>query len=161
MSWLWRSSCISFLARARLGSQRVSQARKRKLRCSPQAPCRSQARPLVSPSRFEKTVFPCRARPFVRDPQEKSGNPRPPGIRIFLRLPLKVGFVELKTPGIVSGFFWRSFCEGRELQRPKSNHVHPSFSCFFSSIFDPPKKVMKIQGFPSRFKTSSPGTMPR
>ena len=36
-----------------------------------------------------------------------------------------------EKPWNVSGFFRRSFCEGRELRRPKSDHVHPAFSCFF------------------------------
>ncbi len=34
-------------------------------------------------------------------------------------------------------FFRRSFCAGRELRRPKSDHVHPAFSCFFTFLTPP------------------------
>ena len=37
--------------------------------------------------------------PFVRDPREKWGNPRPPGIRIFSIFPLTIPFSGLKTHG--------------------------------------------------------------
>ena len=94
---------------------------------------------------------------FIQFPQW-SGNPRPPELRTFSIIPLKIRSFELNQKFL--GFFKRSFCEGRELRRPKSNHVHPAFSCF-SPFLNPPKKVMKIQGFPSPFKTSSPGTMPK
>ena len=35
------------------------------------------------------------------------------------------------NPRDCSGFFRRSICTHRELRRPKSNHVHLAFSCFF------------------------------
>ena len=45
-------------------------------------------------------------------------------------IPLKNCFFRL-NPLDFSGFFRRSFCEGRELWRLKSDHVHSAFSCFF------------------------------
>ena len=41
----------------------------------------------------------------------------------------------LKTPGLFSGFFRRSFCTYRELQKPKSDQFHLAFSCFFFFYF--------------------------
>ena len=58
-----------------------------------------------------------------------------------------------------SGLLRRSFRAGRELRRPKSDHVHPAFSCVFSIV--DVQKVMEIQGFLSPFKSLPPGTMPR
>ena len=58
----------------------------------------------------------------------ESETPRNP---IFFKKILKCWVFGLKTPRFVSGFFRRSFCEGRELRRSKSDHVHPAFSCFF------------------------------
>ena len=54
-----------------------------------------------------------------------------------------------ENPWQFSGFFRRSFCEGRELRRPKSDHVHPGFSCFFPKMIpkwsqNDPKMIPKL-----------------
>ena len=46
--------------------------------------------------------------------------------------PLHFGFCWAEPPQIFSGFWGGgSFSTGRERPRPKSDHAHPAFSCFF------------------------------
>ena len=72
-----------------------------------------------------------------------------PGIRTVLIIPLNGWVFFSLKPWVFLGFFGRSFCAGRELQRPKSNHVHTAFSCFFLH-FPPPQKGHENPRFPLR-----------
>ncbi len=74
----------------------------------------------------------------------KSANPGTPN---FFNNSLKTCFFWAEKPWKFSGIFRRSFCEGRELRRPKSNHVHPAFSCFFPFL-TPPKRSWKSKVSP-------------
>ena len=71
---------------------------------------------------------------------------RPEARGQMLKFLLKIKFTRLKTPGFFSGFFRRSFCTYRELQKPKSDHVHPGFSYFFP--FLTPQKSHENPSFP-------------
>ena len=62
-----------------------------------------------------------------------------------------------ENPRKFSGFFRRSFCEGRELRRPKY-HVHPAFYVF--PIFDPPKNSWKSKVSPPPSKPLPLGPCP-
>ena len=69
----------------------------------------------------------------------KSATPRTP--IFFFDNSLKNRVFWAEHPQIFSGIFRRSFCEGRELRRPKSDHVHPGCSCCFSQ--NDPKMIPK------------------
>ena len=70
------------------------------------------------------------ARPAEARPEAKSATR---GKTIIFEISFKHWVFWPENPRKFSGFVRRSFCEGRELRRPKSNHVHPAFSCFFPS----------------------------
>ena len=94
------------------------------------------------------------AQPFVSAPATP-GQIRDPGnFDVFLTFPPTCYVFWSENLWIFSGFVWVSFCAGRELQRPKYDHVHPAFSCFFPFVM--PQKVVKIQGFRKPFKTFPP-----
>ena len=77
----------------------------------------------------------------------------------LLKLPLTITFLWLKTPGNCRDILGDQFAPIESSRNPKLTMSILDFHNF--SYFGPPKKVMKIQAFPSPFKTLSPGTMPR
>ena len=107
-------------------------------------------------------LWPYGAQPFVLEFIEFlqwTRNCRPPRAQTFSTVPLKLGLFKLKTLGIFQVSLGDHFARVESSRDQNLTMFILHFHVFFH--FWPPKKVMKIQGFPSPFKTPSPGTMPR
>ena len=77
--------------------------------------------------------------------------------RTFSKIPhisAKLWVFWAEHPRKVLGFFRRSFCAGRELRRPKSDHVHPAFSWLFPFLTAPTSHENPRFPFPLQIKDS-------
>ena len=97
------------------------------------------------------------AQPFVRKHLETPAKHGRTPFRKCSRFPLF--FLGCPPSPEFFGIFWEIICPGRELQRPKLNHVHPAFSCF-CCIFHPPKKSWKSKVSSSSSKPCPLGPCP-
>ena len=96
---------------------------------------------------------------FIQFPQW-TGNPRPPELRTFSIIPLKIWFFEVKTPGFVWDFlgdhFARVESSGDQTLTMFILHFHVSFS----SISDPQQKSSKSRVFENPSKPWPLGPCP-